>query len=92
MAYIDVDKFAEEICKFPAIDEHSANAVISLLRSQTTADVAEVVRCGDCTYAHYNKDAKAFSCKRRDWYSEFVRPTDFCNHGVKMDGERKGAE
>ena len=50
MAYIDVDKFAEEICKFPAIDEHSANAVISLLRSQPTADVAEVVSCSECKH------------------------------------------
>lgn len=40
--YIDVDEFAEAICKFPAIDENSANAVISLLRGQPTADVAPV--------------------------------------------------
>ena len=42
MAYIDVDKFAEKICNFQAIDEDSANAVIYLLRSQPTADVEEV--------------------------------------------------
>jgi hypothetical protein len=46
-------------------------------------DFVEVVQCADCTYAHYHEDAKAFCCKRRDWYSEFVRPTDFCSHGVK---------
>lgn len=42
MAYVDVDKFADAICNFPAIDEQSANAVISLLRRQPTADVEKV--------------------------------------------------
>ena len=42
MAYIDRSKFAEAVCNFPAIDENVANAVISLLHRQTTADVVEV--------------------------------------------------
>ena len=46
MAYVDADKFAEEICNFPAIDEDSANAVISLLRRQPTADVEGIPEGG----------------------------------------------
>ncbi len=42
MAYIDVDKFAEKICNFQAIDEDCANKMIWLLRTFPTADVQEV--------------------------------------------------
>lgn len=42
MSYIDVDKFAEKICNFQAIDEDAANAMIWLLRTFPTADVVEV--------------------------------------------------
>lgn len=39
MRHIDADKFAEDICKLSAIDEHSANAVIFLLHEQPTVDI-----------------------------------------------------
>ena len=39
MAYIDIDKFAERICNFQAIDEDTANKMIWLLRTFPTADV-----------------------------------------------------
>ena len=42
MTYIDVDKFAEKICNFQAIDEDCANKMIWLLRTFPTADVKEV--------------------------------------------------
>ena len=94
MAYIDADKFAEEICNFPAIDEDSANAVISLLRRQPTAEVEEVVRCKDCKhYRSYGKTSllvdgkniKAGWCQRRMRYDEEHRmlPDDFCSYGEK---------
>ena len=38
--YIDVDKFAEKICNFQAIDEDAANKMIWLLRTFPTANVA----------------------------------------------------
>lgn len=50
MSYIDVDKFAEKICDFQAIDENAANAMIWLLRTFPTADVVSVVRCKDCRH------------------------------------------
>ena len=47
MAYIDIDKFAESICNFQAIDEDAANKMIWLLRTFPIADVvpkSEVAR------------------------------------------------
>lgn len=45
MRLIDADKFAEDVCNLPAIDEHSANAVIFLLHEQPTVDIkTEVAR------------------------------------------------
>lgn len=80
--YIDADKFAEAICNFPAIDEHSANAVIHLLRSQSTTDVAEV------------KHGRWKGAGMGDYYcslcQEVVSGSDFkyCpNCGAKMDGQ-----
>lgn len=86
MAYVDADKFAEEICNFPAIDEDSANAVISLLRRQPTADVEEV------RHGEWIKSQKLYGigveyvcslCGRT------VKRGDlelYCHCGAKMDG------
>ena len=49
------------------------------------ADFVEVVECSNCKYAHFNKDACAYSCKRRDYYSEFVKPTDYCSYGERKN-------
>lgn len=80
--HIDADKFAEAICNFPAIDEHSANAVIHLLRSQSTADVEEV------------KHARWKGAGMGDYYCSLCCETysggdgfAYCpNCGAKMDG------
>ena len=40
MAYVDVDKFAEAICDFQAIDDIATDEVIWFLRTFPTADVA----------------------------------------------------
>ena len=84
MAYIDVDKFAEKICNFQAIDEDSANAVIYLLRSQPTADVEEVVRCKDCKHGHWNQETchgkPIYYCDRTDLQ---VSKYSFCSYGER---------
>ena len=92
MAYIDTDKFAEEICKLPAIDEDAANAVIYLLHRQLTADVVEVKhgRWLDniqkfTSPAGVTKDYlvgyKCSLCGRTE-----NRKEPYCNCGAKMDG------
>lgn len=40
MAYVDVDKFAEAICDFQAIDDNAADEMIWFLRTFPTVDVA----------------------------------------------------
>lgn len=51
------------------------------------ADFVEVVKCPECKFSHYNKYAFVYSCKRRDYFSEYLRPTDFCSYGERKDAE-----
>ena len=88
--YSDADKFAEDVCVFNPIDEHSANAVISLLHRQPTADIVEVVRCEKCKYqiTHTCRitGVKTLFCD----YGEkpvAVEPTHFCSYGEKKEDE-----
>ena len=68
--YIDADKFAEAICNFPAIDEHSANAVISLLHRHPTADVVEVKHA---LWELVNEDENVWMCTgKQGCGNEFV--------------------
>lgn len=88
MAYVDVDKFADAICNFSAIDEHSANAVILLLRRQPTADVVEVVRCKDCkkwTSQHTCDEFTADRLPLRGKTTFITEPDDFCSYGERKD-------
>ena len=72
--YIDAEKFAKEICELPAIDEHSANAVIFLLYEQPTADVVDVKHgywkedgeyqiCSVCGEEHHWDEYRATYCE-----------------------------
>lgn len=86
--YIDVDKFAEAICNFPAIDEHSANTVIFLLRSQPQIDVEEV-KYG--YWIEYSGDPDIITCSECDWgeppVSKKYKRCPMC--GAIMDGGKK---
>jgi DNA-directed RNA polymerase subunit RPC12/RpoP len=95
MAYIDREKFAEVICNFPAIDEDTANAVISLLHRQPTADVVEVNH-GEWLEKEEVYGDVYYTCSNcnNDWTTIDGTPQDnfmnYCpNCGAKMDGERK---
>ena len=89
---INADKFAEAICKFPAIDENAANAVIFLLQKQPNADVVEV-KHGEwldnikviSTVGMANIKAfvgyRCSVCGREE-----VAKEPYCNCGAKMDG------
>ena len=90
MSYVDVDKFAEKICNFQAIDEDAANAMIWLLRTFPTADVVEV-RHGEWAKKDLNnplyESKKAPYCSVCNYIS-FIR-YDYCpNCGAKMDGAK----
>ena len=88
--YIDADKFAEEICNFPAIDEDSANAVISLLHRQPTADFVEVpCRCSKCEHLEIiNKEPVYAECKKQKlafllWQADTRE--HFCSYGERRE-------
>lgn len=59
--------------------------IIRLVRNIPTADVVEVVRCGRCKYAHFNQDSLYYSCKRKGYFSEIVKPDHFCSCGERRD-------
>ena len=86
MAYIDVDKFAEKICSFQAIDEDCANKMIWLLRTFPTADVAKVVRCKDCKYLtkEYIGDTIVFVCKSAKGMVN-PAPDFYCSYGERKE-------
>lgn len=62
---------------------HKVNAFNHFIKNLPTVDVAEVVYCSECKYAYFNKAVCGYSCKRRDYFSEFVKPTDFCSYGER---------
>ena len=47
------------------------------------ADVVEVVRCEDCVCCRYVDGADTYKCDRRGYYSEEVKPTDYCSRGER---------
>lgn len=61
--YIHAGDFARRICNFEAIDEHSANAVISLLYAQPTADVVEV------KHGHWKHTVKEWNMFTHHFYN-----------------------
>ena len=81
--YIDADKLIKRLNASPAFPNVGTDGffllgvVEDLVRLQPTADVAEVVRCKDCT----EWDAKEQECSH--WYG--FRADDFCSHGIRRE-------
>ena len=63
--------------------QNALRSVYDVIKKQPTADVVEVVRCKDCQYVHINSSSGKYHCKRRGYFSEEVKPTDFCSYGLK---------
>lgn len=78
MGYVDVDKFAEKICDFQAIDEDAANKMIWLLRTFPTADVVEVVRCKDCDFRVLTQNG--FMCRIN---AAVTSDNGYCHYGKR---------
>ena len=55
------------------------------------SELVEVV-CKDCEYVHFNSSSETYHCKRRGYYSEEVKPTDFCSYGERIRNERNKKE
>lgn len=59
--------------------------VIRNIADRPTADVAEVVRCKDCRFCHYNAESGLYHCRRRGYFSEEVQENDFCSYGEREE-------
>lgn len=59
-------------------------AVIDRVVTPIIVGIPEMIcRCKDCEYAHFNSSSETYHCKRRGYYSEEVKPDDFCSYGDK---------
>lgn len=103
MAYIERKKAEEAIRKYADIKHSNGEPIeyvngilksISVINEQPTADVEEVVRCGECEY---------WKCKREGLLGKYVgdcynfdfpfvcenrpitRENDFCSYGERRD-------
>ena len=94
MAYIDVEKFNNEILDriFDVFKKHKTRfniaEVQTLLQNTPTADVVEVVRCKDCIYKHTAESIPLTYCKVLSL--GIVRPViiednDFCSFGKRKE-------
>lgn len=72
--YIEREAVKEHISK---LKFHNYGTAILAVMDVPTADVAEVVRCKDCT----EWDTKECECSH--WYG--FRENDFCCHGVRKN-------
>ena len=90
--YIHSGNFARRLCNFEAIDEHSANAVISLLYREPAADVAEV-KHGHWIYhidTLFPEDSKqeCSVCHEEENMRSILNDNYCPNCGAMMDEER----
>ena len=83
--YVDKDELLKNIEQLKS-DAGSVSVLLGIKRAEDVIEkqpTVEVVECSNCVYSHFNKEVCAYSCKRRDYYSEFVKPTDFCSYGER---------
>ena len=91
--YIDVDALIEILKAKSKTDyemglyNHGAltDSFIRFVGRYPSADVVEVVRCKDCAYRRYVDGADIYKCDRRGFYSEEVKPTDYCSYGERRE-------
>lgn len=57
----------------------------AILDEQPAADVVEVVRCKDCANCRYVDAADIYRCDRRGYFSEEVKPSDYCSRGERKE-------
>lgn len=57
------------------------DVILDIVDAQPTADVVEVVRCGECRHA---EDSLVLWCTEHE---QAVSRLDFCSHGARMNKE-----
>ena len=79
--YISQNALIKEIAKIHG--NLSTKNVGQAIWDTPTADAVEVVRCKDCAYCRYVDGAGIYRCDRRGYYSEEIKPFDYCSYGER---------
>ncbi len=80
--YINADKLIKDLRDNAA--GHFDSVVNSIIITQPSADVVEVVRCKDCK--HYTTD-NGGGCNKENGGLMFATKTDFCSYGERKEAE-----
>ena len=75
--YIERNELIENLQKFAP--EHYNALINQLITKQPTADVAEVVRCGNCKHSNEDGTICRYSVGRA------VEPTHYCSYGERKN-------
>lgn len=82
--YIDRTALKQELAPYEENDfSQQMDVILDIVDAQPAADVAEVVRCGECRHA---EDSLVLWCTEHE---QAVSRLDFCSHGARMDKEDK---
>ena len=80
--YIERAALKRELAPYEENDfSQQINVILAIVDAQPTADVVEVVRCGECRHA---EDSLVLWCTEHE---QAVSRLDFCSHGARMDKE-----
>lgn len=80
--YIERAALKRELAPYEENDfSQQMDVILAIVDAQPTADVVEVVRCGECRHAG---DSLVLWCTEHE---QAVSRLDFCSHGARMDKE-----
>lgn len=80
--YIERAALKRELAPYEENDfSQQMDVILAIVDAQPTADVVEVVRCGECRHA---EDSLVLWCTEHE---QAVSRLDFCSHGARMDKE-----
>lgn len=88
--YIDRESLISNLKDLPEQERIEYMGIYDLVKSQTAADVVEVVRCCDCEHKQENPDINNtcyLTCNLKYGIRGTIDPTDFCSYGARMDGK-----
>ena len=80
--YIDRAALKQGLAPYEENDfSQQMDVILAIVDAQPTADVVEVVRCGECRHA---EDSLVLWCTEHE---QAVSRLDFCSHGARMNKE-----
>lgn len=88
--YIDADALEKEMLFWSDTYGYGGltkDNIREIIKSSPTADVAEVIRCKECSYHELDGNGDDWCV----WSGNNIKPTDFCSMGERRtDDDRNG--